>query len=117
MKLAALIFSVLTLTQFAYAGDHWDNCSNSTADIKIENGIIQIAGQESENISFKVLGKTVLKKERQTCVLKNSRQTVISYDNEASVQRIEVKAGRNKYVAYVVCDAGGSGIPANDECK
>ena len=108
---------ILSLTSWAHAGEHWDNCSDASGNIKIENGQIQLAGQESETVRFKVLGKTVLKKNQQSCVLKHSGQKIISYENEDNVQRIEIRSSGRKSLAYVICSIGDSGTPDNDECR
>jgi opacity protein-like surface antigen len=112
-----LAISLLSLTSLAQASDHWDNCSDAAGNIKIGNGQIQLAGQESESLTYKILGKTVLKKTQQSCVLKQSGQKVISYENEDNVQRIEIRSAGRKSLAYVICSVGGSGIPANDDCR
>lgn len=118
MKKFLALTLVLGLTHAAQAGDHWDRCSDSGGSVTIENQELTVAGQPANSITFKVLGKTVLKKTKETCVLKKSGDKVTSYMNEASVQRIELSAdSKNKWIEYVICDVGGSGVPAGDDCK
>jgi len=116
-------FAILTLAttlsfSTSFAGDHWDNCSSADGFVRLENGQATVDGVgEVQVASVKVLKK--IKSEKQTCVLKDYNQKVISYMNDTTVEEVsyivEKSAPASKVI--VICEKGGSGIPANAECK
>lgn len=113
MRTFALL--ALAFASPAFASDNWDNCSNADGTIKVENGQLVIGGDEIAD--HKVIGKRVLEKKTERCRLKNDGSTVISLMNEVSSEKIQYVYMNVKQTTFLVCERGGSGIPANDSCR
>lgn len=116
MKALTLILTGLMLSMSASASDSWDSCSNADGSVKIENGLLTVQGDEVDG-DLRVLSKRVLSRKNETCRLKNSRQRVVSLINEASLEQVRYTYMGVRHNAWVVCERGGSGIPANDSCR
>lgn len=120
MKSILLSTLLLTFGLTANASDHWDYCSNASGDISLEGGTLYIDGIgeiAEESVSVKEL--SVVKKERETCTLAGGGYEVIAYDNTISVKEVTftIEEGYEPSTAIMLCEFGGSGIPANDQCK
>lgn len=115
MKILSIAILAVAASSPAFASDHWDNCSNADGSVKIEGGQLIVNGDDI--VGPKTLGKRVLEKKSETCRLKNSGQTVIAFDNEVTSEKIEYVYMAVKHTAFLVCERGGSGVPANDSCR
>ena len=117
MKLLALL-SVLALTTNAFASDHWDYCSSADGGVKMENGTLYIDGEPIQHMEVKVL--QTLKKAEEKCILADSNppQEVIAYDNTVSVEEVSYKYLSTTAISKTIllCERGGSGIPAAATC-
>lgn len=110
--------SLTLLTTFAatpaMASDHWWSCSDANKVLTMVEGELEINGT---HVDYRTLSKREINKETEYCVLKNSGQRVISYDNTVSVMKIRYVLNGRKLNSYLICEEGGSGIPAGDECR
>jgi hypothetical protein len=119
MKLV-LIGLIACLTNVAFASDHWDYCSSADGYVKMEGGVLMIQGVgeiASESVKVKVL-KTI-RTEEEKCILKGYNTEVIAYDNTITVEEVTYTVEENDMPSKVVllCERGGSGIPAEASCK
>jgi|GEM_PF-4706058 len=117
---AALVAGLISMASLpAFSSDHWDNCSSADGNMLIENGQPRFVnnGDEASFQLLKLVKKTVISKKTEKCKLKNSGQVVISYTNEVTVELWETQVAEAAGENYFICERGGSGIPAADECK
>jgi hypothetical protein len=113
------IFTLLLLTTLsANASDYWDSCVSSDGFIKLESGeIISPEPGEEENYKLgELVKKVVIKTRKETCNLVNSKDKVISLDEETSYEEYNMNIGESQFKQGFLCVRGGSGIPANDSC-
>lgn len=121
MSIKILVFFTLAcLTSNVYGSDHWDDCSSADGYIQIGNGVLSIKGIGEiapESVKTKVL--STIRREEEKCVLKGTKTEVIAYDNTITVEEVEYKTEENSAPekAVLICERGGSGIPASGECK
>lgn len=100
----------------ALASDSWDSCSNSEGTVKLSYDNLTV-GEDEIAGPVKVLSRKVLEKKTEKCMLKNHKSRVIAFMNEVSIEKISYTYMNTKMTAWVVCERGGSGIPANDSCQ
>lgn len=119
MKLFLAALTCLSVSP-AFASDHWDNCSNAYGTIKMEYGTLLLEGVgeiAAESVEVKVL--STVKQEIEKCILKNNKTEVIAFDNTTTIEEVKYTIEENEapMTAILICERGGSGIPANDECE
>lgn len=116
IKFAFILSLLWTLS--ANASDHWDYCTSSDGYIKIEGGdIVSPEPGEEENYKLgEMTKKIVIKTRKETCKLLNSKQNVISLDEETTYEEYNMNIGESQFKQGFLCVRGGSGIPANDSC-
>lgn len=115
-----MIFAFVFVGNMALATDQWDYCSSADGNVKIENGVLSVGevGEiASESVKVTVLSK--IKEDQEKCVLKKHKTEVISYVNTITVEEVKfaIEENGSPSKAVVICERGGSGIPANDECR
>ncbi len=115
MKTLSFALLALTFTAPAFASDSWDDCSNADGSVKVTHGDLYV--NDEAVAGLKVIATRSLEKKSETCRLKNSGQTVISFLNEVSSEKVEYLYMNVKHTIFLVCERGGSGIPANDSCR
>lgn len=114
-----LILVALAFNFSAGASDHWDSCSDAYGEVKMENGVLRV-GQlgeiAEESVQVKVVN--ILENTVQKCKLKKHGTEVISYENTVSVEEVTYTMEENDSPtkSFMICERGGSGIPANDSC-
>ncbi len=119
MKKIALALA-LGLSASAFASDHWDYCSSADGVVKLENGILTVEGiGEIAEESVKINQLSVVKHDKEMCVLQKSGQEVVAFENTVSVEEVTYTTEENdpETKVIVLCESGGSGIPAADSCK
>ena len=114
--IALTLVSVFSFS--ATASDHWDMCSSADGSVKMENGVLTIEGIGETTFSQLIVVST-LKNEEENCILKGAGTEVVSHSNTVSVEEVQYTTEENDPASsvYLICERGGSGIPANDECR
>lgn len=122
MKSLTVFILASFMSSFAFASDAWSTCSSSDGyatmvwdQLEVENqGVIP------QN-SFEVEEVQVISEEDRSCVLKNAQITVQSFYNKTTVKKVTYDLHEPGMfpasVVYMICEEGGSGIPANDACE
>lgn len=116
-----IVSLVIGLFSNVYASDSWDSCSSADGYVRMDNGVLSIDGIgeiASESVNVTVL--STVKTEQELCMLKNYKTEVIAYDNTITVEEVEYTMEENDVQpskVILICERGGSGIPANDECQ
>lgn len=116
--LPLIIGLVISTGQSSLASDMWDNCSSADGYVHLDNGVLSTeALGEIPVISVKVL--QTVKSEKEICVLKQSKTKVIAYMNETTVEEVTFKLkDMNKDSSIIMlCERGGSGLPAAEDCE
>lgn len=117
IKLVAL--ALVSFVSFsATASDHWDTCSSADGYVKIDHGALFIEGI-GETTFDKLEVVSTIKDELVKCTLKGSKTEVVSLINKVTVEQVHYRTEENEPLTLVLllCERGGSGIPAGDECK
>ena len=115
-----IIFILSTIISVnSWASDSWDNCLSAGGDVEIENGELVKFNQDfyPEALLEKVVKKIDIKKTTETCILENSKQKVTSIAEITSFQTVKLKTSNGFVNVDLICNIGGSGIPANDSCN
>lgn len=120
MKFAVTVLMSLVLGYAAQASDHWDSCRSADGYVSMDNGILSIDGIgeiASESVSVKII--STIKQEQEKCILEGYNHEVIAYDNTVTVEEVTYTMEENDAPSKVIvlCEKGGSGIPANGNCK
>lgn len=115
-----LVLSIAFLSATTFASDSWDSCSSADGYVRMDNGVLSIEGVgeiASESVKVKVL--STVKTELEKCILKGYNSEVIAYDNTVTVEEVTYTIEENDQPSTVVllCERGGSGIPADASCK
>lgn len=112
----SLVILITLCASFAYGSDHWDSCSNASGSVKMEYGILYVNGDSVSFDDVKVL-KT-LKTESEDCVLADSNppMTVVAFDNTTTVEEVSYKYMAVDHTTLLICERGGSGVPAAATC-
>ncbi|MES2770357.1 MAG: hypothetical protein V4596_14535 [Bdellovibrionota bacterium] len=115
-----LAFVFMFVANAALASTQWDSCSSSDGTVTMLGSLLSIEGiGEIGSESVKVTVLSTVKDEQEKCWLKNHRTEVISYENKVTVEEVEYTTEENDSPSksILICERGGSGIPANDECE
>lgn len=122
MKSLIVLLLASSVSSIAMASDSWSSCSSADGFATLDWGQLEIKDQGtlSEN-SFQVEEVQVINEETQTCTLQKAQYEVVSYTNKTSVKKVTFDLHEPGMfppsVVYVICEEGGSGIPANDFCE
>jgi hypothetical protein len=109
---------VTALAVNSWASDHWDYCLSAGGDVEIEYGeLVNFNSQIYPDARLiQVVKKIDIKRTTETCQLENSKQNVTSISEATSFQTIQLKTANGFADVDLICNVGGSGIPANDSC-
>lgn len=123
MKKSKILFSLIagllmTISQNTVASDGWDNCASADGYVHMDNGVLSSEALGNiPIISIKVL--QTIKSEKEICTLKQSKTKAIAYMNETTVEEVTFKLKDLKNVSTMIllCERGGSGLPASEDCE
>lgn len=118
LLLPCIIGLIISTSQSTMASDMWDNCSSADRYVHLDNGILSTeALGEIPVVSVKVL--QVIKTEKEMCTLKQSKGEVVAYMNEITVEEVtfKIKSMDKDSSIIMLCERGGSGLPANEDCE
>lgn len=116
--LPLIIGLVISTSQTAMASDMWDNCSSADGYVHLDNGILSTeALGEIPVISIQVMQK--IETIKDMCILKQSQTEVIAYMNETTVEKVtfKTKGAAVESSIIMLCERGGSGLPAAEDCE
>lgn len=115
MKAIILILG-LSVASVSSASDYWDYCSDASGSVKMEHGSLYVDGDKIAFESFQTL--SVVKKESENCVIEQTGDTMLAYENTTSVAEVRYKYMSTTQISKstLICEQGGSGIPAAWNC-
>ena len=118
-----LIFAALiALSSSAYASDSWDNCSDAAGTVKISFGTLTIGeGSDAIRMDSGFTRKVVstVSDVSENCTLEGTNTEVVAYENKITVEEVTFPYphAEEDLTTTVICEVGGSGIPAAASCQ
>ncbi len=113
-----IIGLIISTSQSTMASDMWDNCSSADGYVHLDNGILSTeALGEIPVISIQLMQK--IETIKDMCILKQSQVEVIAYMNETTVEKVtyKIKGTAIESSIIMLCERGGSGLPAAEDCE
>lgn len=119
MKKMTIVSLMLMVSTQTFASDHWDNCASADGRVVLENGeVVLPEANTEENLQIgKLVKKVLIRTENETCRLQNGKNRVPSLISETSFEIYETRIAESVGTIELLCERGGSGIPANDSCN
>jgi hypothetical protein len=121
MKHLLVIISTLSFSFAATASDSWDNCTSTDGYFQLSYGelVLPEKGPEENYVLGKLLKRILIKTRFEKCMLQSSKYEVVALDEETAYEVYEMNIGDGNppFQVEFLCNRGGSGIPANDNCE